>query len=119
LLGLRLGKKDITQSDIIFFLLAIVALVFWLFAKQPVISVILLSLTEMLAFIPTIRKSWNKPYTETLSSYVMNTLRFTLGVMALQNYSIITALYPVTWLFANGIFSIILTVRRKQLQKTH
>jgi hypothetical protein len=117
LLGLRIGGKDITRSDVIFFILSIIALIVWLIAKQPVISVILLSLTEMLAFVPTIRKSWNKPYTETLSSYLMNTFRFTLGIIALQNYSIITALYPVSWLFANGIFSIILIIRRRQLTK--
>jgi hypothetical protein len=111
--GIRSGKKDITKSDTVFLILTLIALVIWLLAKQPVLSVILLSITEMLAFIPTIRKSWNKPLTETLSSYIMNTIRFTLGIIALQNYSIITSLYPVTWLLANGLFSILLIVRRK------
>ena len=67
-----------------------ISLAIWIFAKQPVISVILLSLTDMLAFVPTIRKSWNKPHTETLFSYQMNTFRFVLALIALHHYTIIT-----------------------------
>ena len=113
--GLRQGQKDITKSDTIFFALALVALITWLFARQPVLSVVLLSLTDILGFIPTLRKSWNKPYTETLFSYGLNTLRFALSIYALQRYTIITSLYPLTWVVANGLFSLTLVIRRKQL----
>ncbi len=114
-LGMRVGKKDITRSDTIFLVMALIALGIWLVAKQPVVSVILLSLTDMLAFVPTIRKSWNKPHTETLFSYEMNTFRFALAIVALHHYTIITSLYPISWLVANGLFSIFLVVRRKTL----
>ncbi len=115
ILGFRIGKKDITKSDTIFFLLALVALAMWLFAKQPVISVLIVSTIDMLAFAPTIRKSWDKPYTETLLSYEINTFRFALALYALSHYSIITTLYPLTWVIANGFFSIFLIYRRKTL----
>src|SRR3990167_3081606 len=59
LLGFRIGKKDITKTDTIFLASALVALGVWLFAKQPVVSVVIFSLIDMLAFGPTIRKSWN------------------------------------------------------------
>jgi len=116
-LGLRNGKKDITKSDTIFFLLSLVALFLWLVAKQPVWSVILVSSIDMLGFIPTIRKSWNKPYSETLFSYELNSFRHGLSILALQQYSIITWLYPATWVIANGLFSIMLIIRRKQIGK--
>ena len=67
--------------------------------------------------IPTIRKSWNKPYTETLFSYGLNTFRFAIGLYALETYTVVTYLYPVAWLFANGLFSVILIVRRRHLAK--
>src|SRR3972149_8686682 len=41
LLGLINGKKDITRSDTVFFVLSFVALLLWRIAKQPVLSVIL------------------------------------------------------------------------------
>lgn len=113
--GFRDGKKDIAKVDTIFFLLALVAIVLWLFAKQPVLSVILLSSIDMLGFIPTVRKSWNKPYTETLFTYELNTFRFALAIFALQRYTIITSLYPITWIIANELFSILLIVRREKI----
>ena len=115
--GLRIGDKDITISDKVLLLFAIVSVILWPFANQPVISVIILAGTDLLSFIPTIRKSWRKPYTETLSSYAMNTFRFSLGLFALQTYTLVTVLYPLTWLFANGLFSIYLLVRRSQVKR--
>ena len=114
---LKKGKRDIVLTDTIFFILAFVALCLWLFAKQPVLSIVLLTVTELFAFVPTIRKSWHKPYSETLAFYVINTLRFTLAIVALDRYTIITAIYPVTWLFGNALFSLMLTMRRKRVQK--
>lgn len=116
-LGMRNGKKNITTSDTIFFILAWVALFLWLFAKQPVLSVILLSSTDMLGFVPTIRKSWNNPYSETLFLYGLNSFRHGLSFFALEQVNIVTWLYPVSWAIANGLFSIMLIVRRKQLGK--
>lgn len=112
------GKKDITQVDTIFFILALIALGFWLIAKQPVISAILTTGVDLLGFAPTIRKSWNKPYSETLSFYLLNTIRFILAVFSLQRYTIVTALYPLAWIFGNGLFGLMLIVRRKQLKQT-
>ncbi|MDD3647715.1 MAG: hypothetical protein PHS44_04420 [Candidatus Dojkabacteria bacterium] len=117
ILGLKVGKKYITKSDKIFLISALVALAIWIFAKQPVLSAILISATELLGYIPTIRKSWNNPYTETLSTYLSNTFRHTLGFISLTNYSILTWSYPVTWVIANGVFSAVLIIRRKQTPK--
>ncbi len=111
--GMRRGKKNITKSDTIFFALSIIAITLWLFAKQPVLSIILLAAIDILGFIPTIRKSWHKPYTETLFTYLLNTFRFALAIFALQKYTIVTSLYPITWILANGLFSILLLTRRK------
>lgn len=113
--GLRRGQKDITKSDTIFFILGLIATSIWLIAKQPVLSVLLLSAVDMLGFVPTIRKSWHKPHSETLLTYQLNTFRFALALLALDRYTMVTALYPATWVLANGLFSVLLVVRRKAL----
>ncbi|MDD2822862.1 MAG: hypothetical protein PHQ59_02150 [Candidatus Daviesbacteria bacterium] len=115
ILGLRNGKKDITKIDTTFFILSLIALFLWLVIKQPVLSIILVSIVAVLGYIPTIRKSWNKPYSETLFSYQLNTFRHSLSFFALQEYSIITWLYPISLAIANGLFTLILIIRRKQL----
>lgn len=117
LLSLRAnGKRDITTSDKVFLLLAFLSLFLWLGAKQPVASTILTTLTDLLGFVPTIRKSWNNPRSETISFYSINSVRFALAVMSLQSYTIVTALYPVCWLLGNGLFAIMLHIRRRQVK---
>lgn len=114
-LSLKHGvNRDIKPIDKLFIVLAFVALGLWIFAKQPVASAILSTVIDLLGFAPTIRKSWNNPYSETLSFYYLNTARFTLAVFALSQYSLVTALYPISWLLANGLFALMLIVRRRQ-----
>lgn len=112
-LSLKHGKKDITLSDTIVAILGLIAIAFWLIVDQPVISIILVVVADILAFIPTIRKSWNKPYTETLSLYATNTLRFSLALVAVSEYTILSSLWLGVWVVANGLFSVMLVVRRR------
>ena len=114
ILGFKKGSKDVKKIDVIFLVLALLAIPLWLIVKQPVLSIILLSTIDMLGFAPTVRKSWHAPYSETLSLYVITTFRHALSIMALENYNIITLLFPSTWVIANALFSIILIVRRKK-----
>lgn len=108
-------SSKITNTDKGLILLSFISLGFWLIAKQPIISAILLTLTDLLAFTPTIRKSWFTPDSETLSFYFLNILRFGLAVIALNNYTTVTMLYPTTWFVANTIFVCMLVFRRKAL----
>src|SRR3989344_8950910 len=55
--GLRDGRKNITKLDSLFFVLSLVSLFLWIFAKQPVLSAVLISSVDILGFMPTIRKS--------------------------------------------------------------
>lgn len=112
---IKKGKSEITLIDTIFLILACIALIIWLLAKQPLVSALLITSVDLLGLIPTVRKSWYKPYSETPYFYVLNTLRFALTLAALQEYSIITVLYPGVWLITNGLFTLMLVARRKFL----
>lgn len=114
-LGIKFGKKDITKLDTYLLVLTLIAVCVWLFAKQPLFSVILATLADLLAFIPTVRKSWNKPFSETLAHYQINSFRFILAILALSHYTVITALYPVTWMVANALFALVLVLRRRAI----
>lgn len=109
------NKVQIVKLDTVFLVLAFIALGLWLLAKQPVLSALLATAVDLLGFAPTIRKSWNNPHSETVSFYFLNTFRFGLAVVALQKYSVVTAAYPISWLIANGLFAMMLVIRRKQI----
>lgn len=115
ILGLKNGQKDITKFDTATFIVALIAIFVWIFAKQPAISNLLIITINTLANLPTIRKSWNNPYSETLFTWEMGAIRNLLGLIALANYSLLTWLYPATNLLINILVSTLLIVRRKQV----
>ncbi|MCX6755438.1 MAG: hypothetical protein NT068_02780 [Candidatus Nomurabacteria bacterium] len=113
ILSIKYGTKDIKFIDIIFLVLALLAIPIWLIAKQPIISVLLLTTIDMLGFAPTIRKSWNNPYSETLSMYAITIARYVLVFPSLEAYNILTLIFPIVWFFANVLLVIVLVHRRK------
>jgi uncharacterized protein with PQ loop repeat len=114
-LSLRKGKRDITTTDSVVASLALVAIVFWLLADKPLVSMVLAITADMLAFIPTVRKTYHKPYSETLSMYVTNVIRFMLAFAAIETYTFLSAAWIITWVTANALFSAMLIVRRAQV----
>jgi len=117
LLSLKNGKKDITTSDTVVAVLSLLAIGFWLIADKPVISISLVIIADMLAFIPTVRKSYYEPYSETLSLYVTNALRFTLTFFAVEHYTYLSASWIVAWVIGNALLSILIFLRRKQIRE--
>ena len=113
ILSWRYGSKDIAKSDVCFLLLALTALVLWLVVKQPVLSIILIVFTDVAGLGPTVRKSWSKPYSETLSTYQISSARYILSIFALRQFNILTLLYPAVWAVVMTSFSVMLVVRRK------
>ncbi len=111
------GTKDITRFDIFSAIMALVALILWLLIKQPLWSMILIVITDFLSFIPTIRKSWYKPEQETLATWVISCTRQILTILAMQNFTVITVLYPAYSLLVNSLFVSMLIMRRSQLKK--
>jgi hypothetical protein len=114
ILSIKHGKKDITMLDTIIATLSLLAIGFWLFANQPIVAVVLVIIADMLAFFPTVRKSWHKPHSETLSLYITNAIRFTLALLAVERYTVLSSLWIMSWIIANVLFSILLIFRRKQ-----
>lgn len=116
LLCLKYGEKNITALDVVFLALALLSLFLWVVVHQPLWSVILVVLTDVLGFGPTVRKSWNKPHSETLFTWEIAAGRHALGILALEQFNIFTLLYPVAWTAANLLFFVFIVVRRRQLK---
>ena len=114
-LAINRGEQNITRTDKLNLLGAFLALALWFFTDNPVFSIILISIVDFLGFVPTIRKSFHKPGEETLIHYVLAGLKFLLSIIALNNYTLTTWLYPASLVVANLFFVIMLSVRRKQL----
>ncbi len=115
-LSLKNGKRDITKLDTAVAILSLAAIFFWLIVDQPIASIVLVIVADMLAFIPTVRKSYNHPYSETLSLYVTNALRFGLALLAVEQYTFLSVSWIAAWIVGNVLLSVLLIVRRAQVK---
>lgn len=106
LFSLRNGFKHIKKIDHIFLVVAIIGLVPWVLTKDPTISVIIVVGIDLIAFIPTLRKTFVHPETETPILYSMNVLRHILALFSLQAYNIATTLHSFSMIITNTIMTI-------------
>ncbi len=115
LLALQKGEKKITLSDKLSLSGAGIALLLWYLTNSPLGSVILIIIIDTLGgFYPTIRKSYSKPHEETLLTYSLGVIKWVIAIFALQNYSLVTVLYPVAGVFMTSFMVGLLLIRRRQ-----
>jgi hypothetical protein len=95
----RFGTKDVVFMDKVCLAITIIGVVFYLLLNsRPVISLVVVTIAEIISFIPTIRKTRNDPYSESLPSYYLLMLKLVLILIALQKYNVLTVSYSATWL---------------------
>lgn len=114
ILSFKYGTKNITLFDTVCLIGALIALIFYIFLHDPVLSIILVSVIDFVGFIPTFRKSYVEPKTETSSTYLISAISSMLAIAALLNYSLVTMLYPATLILTDMICWFIIVLRRKE-----
>jgi hypothetical protein len=113
LFALTMGEKNIKRFDWMSLGGAGIALGLWVVTSEPLLSVILVTVIDIFGFLPTIRKSYHRPFEETLSTYVISTIKYSLATVALENYSLITMLFPATLVVVHVLFVALLLYRRR------
>ena len=113
-----LGNKNnnIVRSDWVSFSLALFALPLWFFTENPLYSLLLIIGIDALGYIPTIRKSWNNPYSETLIHHFLSGVKFIPAIFTLEHFSFVTSAYPIFLVVVNLSFCFMLIVRRKYVR---
>lgn len=115
LLSLKFGTKQHTKSDKIALFASLSAIIPWLMTKDPLLSVIMISLIDGIAMLPTIRKSWNNPYQENLPTYWIANLKNVIALFALTNFSMVTSLYMISIMLVNTALIAVCVYRRKSI----
>lgn len=91
---LKRADITITKIDWLFFIAALSSLPFWYFSSDPAWAVVILTTVDVLGFGPTVRKAYDFPHSESLLFFALFTIRNLIVIMALENYSITTVLFP-------------------------
>ena len=113
-LALFKGVKDFPLADWLCLAGCVVATLLWALTNSPLVAVILITIIDAVAFMPTIRKSSHNPTSEPQITYVLSGLKFIVGIIALTEFSITTVLYPASLVVANFGFVVMLAIRRKR-----
>ncbi len=112
---LKRADISITKIDWMFFTAALFSLPVWYFTSDPLWTVIILTAVDVLGFGPTIRKAYSFPYSESVVFFAIFAARDSLVIMALENYTVTTVLFPASIAISCITVSIIIMYRRKRL----
>ncbi len=110
------SRVFITKNDWIFFTSALFTVPIWYFTGNPLWSVIIITIIDAVAFVPTFRKAFFNPETENGWTYGLSGLKFAVSLFALESFTWTTALYPASLVLANLAF-VGMLVWRKQTRK--
>ncbi len=105
----------ITKTDWLFFISAMSSLPFWYFSSDPLWAVVILTTVDVLGFGPTVRKAYNFPHSESILFFALFTARNLIVIMALENYSVTTVLFPAVIVVACIALIAMLLIRRRVL----
>lgn len=117
LLCLKFGTKNITRGDTVVLIAALAAVLVWWQLDQPVLSVLMVAVIDVLGYLPTYRKSWEEPWSETISAYAIFALGNAASLLALDAYNLLTYPYLTGIMCANAFMVGLLLVRRRSVSK--
>jgi hypothetical protein len=68
----------------------------WYYTHDPLLTVLLLIAIGAMGFVPTFQKAFEKPNEETAITFFLNGCKFALAFLALESFTPVTWLYPVS-----------------------
>ena len=117
LFSIKYGTKNITKSDMAILVAALSAIIIWWRLDQPLISVIMVSMIDVIGYIPSFRKSYQEPWSETLISWILFSASNTFAILALEEYNLLTVTYLAAITSANIALFLLCFFRRKFFPK--
>jgi len=115
--SLKYGTKNITKSDTVIFILALLSIIVWWKLDQPLLSVLMVTLIDIFGFFPTLRKTYQEPWSETTSSWILFSLSNLLAVLSLSTFSLITSVYLITITLLDFSLAVTIIYRRNFVLK--
>ncbi len=109
LFGREVGQ--IRKIDHYFLAICLIGLVPWVLTKNPTISVVIVVAIDVIAFVPTLRKTWSHPETEKPMLYGMNVGRHVLTLFSLGAYNIATTIHSVAMICTNSLMVVFMHLR--------
>lgn len=109
------GERSRTRSDWMALLLGLSAIPVWRVTQSPFAALCIVAMIDLLAYWPTVRKSFNRPDSEPPISCYLAGLRYFLILLAVPQPTLQTAMYPFFLMATDWAFATYIVIRRAQL----
>ncbi len=113
--AMRSGEMRITSLDKLCLILAFFGIALWAITMNSLWGVLISSVVDLIALIPTLTKAYRNPFEESTSLFILSGLGFVLSIFALGSISILTTLYPSVIIAANALLVSVILIRRSIL----
>lgn len=114
LLSFKYGTKNITSFDTFILIIALLAIVIWWKFDSPALAVYMATGIDLLGFLPSYRKIFQDPWSETLISWSGSVVSYIFAIAALSEYNILTSTYFLAMILANILLILICLIQRKR-----
>lgn len=112
----RGADRTITRTDWIFFITALASIPLWYLTSDPLGAVIILTVIDVLGFGPTFRKTYIRPHEERITLFAIVAGRNLISIAALENYTLVTVLFPAVLSAICLIFISMVFLRRRYIR---
>ena len=84
-------------------MLAFLTIIPWILTQDPILTVVLATAVDMLGALPTIRKTWRSPTSESQLSWIFTILKHVSSLLAIASLSITTVIFPACLLLQGSV----------------
>jgi hypothetical protein len=117
LLSFRYGSRNITTFDTVALVAAFAALGVWWRLNDPVLAVVVATMIDLIGYVPTYRKSFEEPWSETAGTWLVFVAANILSIFALGAYNVLTLTYIAATTFANLAVAMLCVARRRYVPR--
>lgn len=112
--GLSVAKYTWTfdRADWLWVASGLVLFLFYLSTKTPTTTATLVTLADLAAYGPILRKAWRQPWADDSANFAFNSVKCVPAMLALSSYSWATCAFPAMLFVMNGVASLLLVTRR-------
>lgn len=107
-LSIKHGMGGSSRMDILVFCASLIGVILWLTLGKAQIALYINIAAAVIAVMPTARKSWHQPQTETLLTWVLGTIAGCCALIASGFSELSSFIFPLHVTLINGVVAAIL-----------
>jgi FlaA1/EpsC-like NDP-sugar epimerase len=101
----------IDAVDVACGVVSLLGLVFWATVNESTVALVSFVAADFIAAVPTYRKSWRSPESETPRAFVMGAVNTGITLLTLKEFTTAGALFPGVIMMTDSILSVLILTR--------